>query len=135
VGLVLMDSSAPTGRLSGVGRTIGVVVMLVAFLGCAEAVRDVEGAGAKELLDQRTVAELEAVGVEIAGELDCSSDVDDNDAIVGTCAGSATDGRSILTTLDGTIEGGQCSARITISVADDVVYDESGIDCLSGPEQ
>jgi hypothetical protein len=83
----------------------------------------------------RIVAELDALGVEIDGELDCSSDVDDDNVVVGTCAGSTTDGRSILTTLDDTIESARCSARITILVGDEVVYDESGVDCLAEPEK
>ena len=104
--------------------------MMVALLGCSEAVRDIEGAEAKEVLDVRTVAELDALGIEIDGELDCSSDVDDDSVIVGTCAGSTTDARTILTTLDGTIDRGECSSTVTISVGDDVVYDESDVDCL-----
>ena len=96
--------------------------------------------GARHLSDRPSadhgpLADLDALGVEIDGELDCSSDVDDDNVVVGTCAGSTTDGRSILTTLDDTIESARCSARITILVGDEVVYDESGVDCLAEPEK
>lgn len=130
MGLFMEESAEPTGRRSRVGRTIGVVVMMVALIGCSEAVRDIEGANAKEVLGERTVAELDALGIEIDGELDCSSDVNDDNVVAGTCTGSTTDGQSILTTLDGTIENVQCSSTVTISVGDELVYDESDVDCL-----
>ncbi|MFN3217730.1 MAG: hypothetical protein ACE367_14650 [Acidimicrobiales bacterium] len=44
--------------------------------------------------------------------------------------GSTTDEQPVLTTLDGTLENVQCSAETTISVGDEVVYDESEVDCL-----
>lgn len=135
MGLFMVELSESTVRRIRVGRTIGVVVMMVALVGCSEAVRDLEGVAAKEVLGARPVAELEAVGVEIDGELDCSSDVDDDNVIVGTCTGTAVDGQSIRTALDGTVERGECSARITISVGDDAVYDESDVDCLEETEE
>lgn len=99
--------------------------------GCAETVRNLEGAGIKIQLEGYTEAVLLAEGITLDGALLCAADVSDDWVVSGSCNGNEADGTEIRTLLDGTLaeDFSSCSATLAVTRGDALLQEETNLDC------
>jgi hypothetical protein len=69
-------------------------------------------------------------GITVDGDLDCSADVDDDNALTGSCAGTDDEGRAIAATVTGAFDEGRCTANLEVLVGGESVIQRDGVDCL-----
>lgn len=110
-----------------------VAVLLVGASACTEEQRrDVEGATVRVALEADTESVLDVENIELDGELDCSADISDDNAVTGTCEGTDTDGNDIVSSVEGTVDvdDASCDSVFQVTVAGEVVIEDTDHDCL-----
>ena len=72
-------------------------------------------------------------GQSIKGDLDCHANIEPDGAMSASCEGVTDDGDDVSGALVGTadVEAEECSAALTITVADEVVVTQPSVACFS----
>jgi hypothetical protein len=110
-----------------------VAVLLVGASACTEEQRrDVEGASVRAALEADTKSVLDVENIELDGELDCSADISDDNAVTATCEGTDTDGNDVVSSIEGTVDVDEasCDSVFGVTVAGEVVIEDADHDCL-----
>lgn len=118
----------------GVRRLIPVLAMMtLAITGCSEQIDQTVNELASKALDSGIREQLEAVGVSLDGDVDCSTDFSrDGTTLSGDadCTAETTDAEAVEATFSGTLSPSGCDGSLTITVAGRSVVDISEIpDC------
>ena len=87
----------------------------------------------EESLAARVEAVITAQGLQLDGDLDCSSNIATDGAVTGSCTGGTTDGLTATGTFTGTsdVEAETCNAHLVIDVDAEVVEDVADVDCFA----
>jgi hypothetical protein len=128
-----MNTSPPSRRI----WTIGAAAALLVGSACSEEQRrDIEGGAIRSVIEDATEDALDDEGIGI-DDLDCEADIDDDGIVTGSCDGTTDDGDDIETELLGTVDvdEAECDAILTVTVADDLIDERDGFDCLDGESE
>ena len=103
------------------------------LLGCSdEQRRDLGEIDVRESLAGQAEMAIDEHGLALDGDLDCSSQIDEDGAVTGSCSGSTANGASVAATFTGTgdVEAGTCVAHLVVEVDADTVLDDPAADCF-----
>lgn len=120
-------------RTLTVRSALAVGVLAVALISCSEEQRrDIEGATVSAELKADTESALDSRNIDLDGELDCSADIADDGRVTGTCDGTDDDGNAVSSSIEGTVDvdEAECESVLTVTVAGDVVLEDTDHDCL-----
>ncbi|MGH8828858.1 MAG: hypothetical protein ACRDVZ_14915 [Jiangellaceae bacterium] len=108
-------------------------VMTLAITGCSEQIDQTVNDLASRALDSGIREQLEAVGVSLDGDVDCSTDFSrDGTTLSGDadCTAQTTEGEGVEATFSGTLSPSGCDGSLMVTVAGRSVVDISEIpDC------
>lgn len=123
-------TNASTRRRLALGATI---VALTLTTGCNdEQRRDLGEVDTRDVLAGRLEQEVDDHGLELDGDLDCTSDIADDSAATASCSGTATSGVAVVGSFTGTadVDAETCVARLVIDIDGETVVDEPDADCF-----
>lgn len=107
---------------------------LVVAAGCTEEQRrDVGEVDVREVLEGRVEQAVEDEGLEMDGDLSCSSDIGEDGSVTASCEGETSSAAAVLGTFAGTadVEDEHCAAQLVVTVGGSTVLDEADADCFS----
>jgi hypothetical protein len=110
-----------------------VVATGLILLGCSDEQRRSLGeVDVRETLAGRVEVTIGEEALAINGDLDCSSQIDEDGAVTGSCSGTTTDGAAVTGTLTGTgdVEAGTCVAHLVVAVDGETLLDDPTADCF-----
>jgi outer membrane murein-binding lipoprotein Lpp len=110
--------------------TVGLAVVA----GCSdEQRRELGEVDVRDTLDARVQQVVDDEGFQLAGDLECTAEIDDGTSnVTSSCTGTTSSGASISGTFTGSadVEAGECMAQLVVQIDSDAVADGNDVDCF-----
>lgn len=129
-----MNTTTTSVRRTRVLAVLTAVIVTVGAAACSEEQRrDLGEVDIRETLADHVEQVVENQELALDGDLDCTADIADDDlAVTSSCTGETSSGLTVSGSFTGSadVEAEECTAALAVTIGDEAVADESGVDCF-----